>query len=92
MKGLIALLSRHGRFYIALGCGAVTVLAARALGFDAPLLAGGDIFYLVFLALCLVMISGQKTGDLKKQQSAHEVEFVVTVEGKHARLKARVKS
>jgi len=34
----------------------------------------------------------QKTGDLKKQQSAHEVEFVVTVEGKHARLKARVKS
>ena len=34
----------------------------------------------------------QKTGDLKKQQNAHEVEFVVTVEGKHARLKARVKS
>jgi hypothetical protein len=34
----------------------------------------------------------QKTGDLKSQQSAHEVEFVVTVEGKHARLKARVKS
>ena len=34
----------------------------------------------------------QKTGDLKKQQSAHEVEFIVTVEGKHARLKARVKS
>ncbi len=34
----------------------------------------------------------QKTGDLKKQQSAQEVEFVVTVEGKHARLKARVKS
>jgi len=34
----------------------------------------------------------KKTGDLQKQQSAHEVEFVVTVEGKHARLKARVKS
>ena len=34
----------------------------------------------------------QKTGELKEQQSAHEVEFVVTVEGKHARLKARVKS
>lgn len=34
----------------------------------------------------------QKTGDLKDQQGAHEVEFVVTVEGKHARLKARVKS
>jgi hypothetical protein len=34
----------------------------------------------------------QKTGDLKKQKNAHEVEFVVSVEGKHARLKARVKS
>ena len=34
----------------------------------------------------------QKTDQLKKQQDAHEVEYVVTVEGKHARLKARVKS
>jgi hypothetical protein len=34
----------------------------------------------------------QKTAQLKKQQGAHEVEYVVTVEGKHARLKARVKS
>lgn len=34
----------------------------------------------------------QKTDQLKKQQGAHEVEYVVTVEGKHARLKARVKS
>lgn len=34
----------------------------------------------------------QKTEQLKKQQDAHEVEYVVSVEGKHARLKARVKS
>ncbi len=34
----------------------------------------------------------KKTGDLQKQQSAHEVEFVVSVEAEHARLKARVKS
>jgi hypothetical protein len=34
----------------------------------------------------------QKTDQLKSQKSSHEVEFVVTVEGKHARLKARVKS
>lgn len=34
----------------------------------------------------------QKTAQLKKQQDAHEVEYVVTVEGKHARLKVRVKS
>jgi hypothetical protein len=34
----------------------------------------------------------QKTDQLKKQQRAHEVEYIVTVEGNHARLKARVKS
>ena len=34
----------------------------------------------------------QKTDQLMKQQETREVEFVVTVEGKHARLKARVKS
>lgn len=34
----------------------------------------------------------QKTAQLKKQQGAREVEYVVSVEGKHARLKARVKS
>lgn len=33
-----------------------------------------------------------KTDQLKKQQDANEVEYVVTVEGNHARLKARVKS
>jgi hypothetical protein len=34
----------------------------------------------------------QKTAQLKKQQNAHEVEYVVTIEGHQARLKARVKS
>jgi hypothetical protein len=34
----------------------------------------------------------QKTDQLKKQQDANEVEYIVTVEGNHARLKARVKS
>jgi uncharacterized membrane protein len=67
MKGLITLLSRHGRFYIALACGVTAALAAWQLGFAAPLVVGGDVFYLVFLALCLVMIAGQKTADLKKR-------------------------
>ncbi len=61
MKGLTAFLARHARFYIALACGLITVGMARLLGFDAPLLAGGDIFYLVFLILCGVMIAGQKS-------------------------------
>jgi hypothetical protein len=34
----------------------------------------------------------QKTDQLKKQKNAHEVEYIVTFEDKHARLKARVKS
>jgi uncharacterized membrane protein len=83
MKGLIALLSRHGRFYIALACGVATVLASRALGFDAPLLAGGDVFYLVFLALCLVMIAGQKAADLKLRAKSEDegiaIVLVITV-------------
>lgn len=65
MMGLITVLSRHGRFYIALALGLATAAATWAAGFDAPLLAGGDVFYLVFLVLCLVMIAGQKTQDLK---------------------------
>lgn len=34
----------------------------------------------------------KKTDQLKKQNGAHEIEYVVNVEGKHAHLKARVKS
>jgi hypothetical protein len=34
----------------------------------------------------------QKTLELKKQKDVHEVEYVVSVEDNHARLKARVKS
>jgi hypothetical protein len=34
----------------------------------------------------------QKTEQLKKQKNAHEVEYVVTLDGKRALLKARVKS
>ena len=77
MKGLIALLSRHGRFYIALTCGVAAALAACALGFDAPLLAGGDVFYLVFLGLCLVMIAGQKAADLKKRAKTEDEGIVI---------------
>jgi len=79
MKGLIAILSRHGRFYIALACGVVAALASRALGFDAALLAGGDVFYLVFLALCLVMIAGQKASDLKKRAKSEDEGIVIVL-------------
>jgi uncharacterized membrane protein len=72
MMGLIAFLSRHMRFYISLGLGVATALVTGLAGFDAPLLAGGDIFYLVFLGLCLVMIAGQKPGDLKRRAKTED--------------------
>ena len=34
----------------------------------------------------------KKTSELKEQKNAHEVEYIVTLEGKHARLVARMKS
>lgn len=78
MKGLVTFLSRHMRFYIALACGLAAVAVSHLMGFDAPLLAGGDVFYLVFLVLCGVMIAGQKKADLKKHaKSEDEGIFVV---------------
>jgi len=65
MTGLITVLSRHGRFYIALALGVAAAATSWAEGFDAPLLAGGVVFYLVFLILCLILIAGQKTSDIK---------------------------
>ncbi len=79
MKGPIAILSRHGRFYLALACGIATALLARSLGFEAPLLAGGDVFYLVFLGLCLVMIARQKTGDLKRRAKTEDEGIVIVL-------------
>ena len=79
MKGLIAFFARHGRFYIALACGLAAVVVARLLGFDAPLLAGGDVFYLVFLILCGVMIAGQKKADLKRRAKSEDEGIVVVL-------------
>jgi len=72
MKGLVTFLSRHMRFYIALAGGLATVAISHLMGFDAPLLAGGDVFYLVFLILCGVMIGGQKKADLKKRAKSED--------------------
>jgi uncharacterized membrane protein len=83
MKGLITILARHGRFYGALVAGLATVAVAHLMGFDAPLLAGGDVFYLVFLVLIGVMISGQRKADLKKRAKSEDegvaIVLVITV-------------
>lgn len=65
MRRLIAQFGRHGRFYSALLCGGVTVLAAHQMRFPAPFLAGGDIFYVVFLLLIAALVARLNPGALK---------------------------
>jgi len=65
------LIARHGRFYVALALGLLTALAAH--------LAGGDVFYLVFLGLCLVTLAGQTTADLKLRARTEDEGIVIVV-------------
>jgi uncharacterized membrane protein len=58
---------RHVRFYTALACGLAAFGAARMAGQAAAALLGGDVFYLVFLALCAIMVARQTPADLKRR-------------------------
>lgn len=83
MKRLAGAIVKHGRFYSALVCGAVAYAAAVALKLPAPLLAGGDVFYLIFLILLGVMIAGQSPATLKKRANTEDegiaIVFLVTL-------------
>lgn len=76
---LAATLSRHRRFYGALAAGVVTALGSAAVGFDAPLLAGGNVFYLVFFILCLVKITGENAADLKMRARTEDEGIVIVL-------------
>ena len=69
---LAAALSRHARFSIALACGLAALLVGQMAGLPVALLAAGDVFYLVFLGLCLVMIAGQSAEDLKRRAKSED--------------------
>jgi uncharacterized membrane protein len=62
---LRAAFTRHFRFYTALALGLIAFGAGRVADLPVALLLGGDVFYLVFLTLCLVMLGGKTAGDLK---------------------------
>jgi uncharacterized membrane protein len=79
MKRLIAILSRHQRFYTALGAGVVAALAMHLYGLDVAFLAGGDVFYLVFLGLCLVMIAGQTKETLKRRARTEDEGILIVL-------------
>jgi uncharacterized membrane protein len=76
---LVAQFARHGRFYSALLCGCVTVLAAWQMGFTAPLLAGGDVFYLVFLLLIAALVARMKPADLKRRARREDEGIVIVL-------------
>lgn len=71
MNRFVAALSRHVRFYIALSCGLAAWFAARQAGLDSSLLAGGDVFYLIFLGLCVPLVC-QKPNDLKRRAKTED--------------------
>ena len=79
MRKLAYLFARHARFYSALLCGCVTVLAAHQMGFAAPFLAGGDVFYLVFLALIGVLVARMKPADLKRRAKREDEGIVIVL-------------
>jgi uncharacterized membrane protein len=79
MRKLVAQFAQHGRFYSALLCGAVTVLAAHQMGFSAPLIAGGDVFYAVFLLLIGVLVARMKPADLKRRAKREDEGIVIVL-------------
>jgi uncharacterized membrane protein len=73
-----ALFAHHLRFYGALSGGLATFAAARMAGLDGATLAGGDVFYLAFLALCLPLVA-QRPTDLKRRACDEDEGIAVVV-------------
>jgi uncharacterized membrane protein len=67
------------RFYAALACGVAAYGAAAAAGWPTPLLAGGDVFYAVFLILCVLMIAGQSAQQLCQRASSEDEGIVIVI-------------
>jgi uncharacterized membrane protein len=78
MKGLSAAFTRHFRFFAALACGLAAWALCRSLDIEAAPLAGGDVFYLVFLALCIPLVR-QKPSGLKKRAKSEDEGIAVVI-------------
>jgi uncharacterized membrane protein len=75
----MAAVQRHIRFYAALTCGVLAFLAAQQAGLAAPWLAGGDVFYLVFLILCVPLVLRQTPADLKQRAQSEDEGIAIVV-------------
>ena len=71
-RWLRAALTRHIRFYVSLALGLIAFGLGWLADFPVALLAGGDVFYLVFLSLCLVMVANQTATDLKARAKSED--------------------
>ncbi|HEY4274070.1 MAG TPA: DUF1345 domain-containing protein [Rhizomicrobium sp.] len=75
---LVAAFGRHIRFVVALGCGLAAFAIGRLADLPVALLAGGDVFYGVFLSLSLILMAGQSAADLERRaQSEDEGVWIV---------------
>jgi uncharacterized membrane protein len=75
---LVAAFGRHIRFVVALGCGLAAFAIGRLADLPVALLAGGDVFYGVFLGLSLILVAGQSASDLERR-AQNEDEGVAVV-------------
>ena len=71
--------TRHIRFYSALVLGLAAFAFGRMADLPVALLAGGDVFYLVFLALCVAMVAGQTAEDLKARAKSEDEGMTMVV-------------
>jgi uncharacterized membrane protein len=76
---LRAAFTRHIRFYSALVLGLGAFAVGRMADLPVALLAGGDVFYLVFLVLCVVMVAGQTAEDLKARAKSEDEGITIVV-------------
>jgi uncharacterized membrane protein len=72
MTGVSAYLHHHERFYSAAAIGLVAFGAARAFGFAAPLLLGGDIFFAAFLIFSTRILAESPVRFSRRADSADE--------------------
>lgn len=76
---LASALSRHVRFYAALACGLLAFGIGRMADLPVALLAGGDVFYIVFLGLGLAMVAGQSAESLKRRAKTEDEGIAIVI-------------
>lgn len=71
----------HARFFTALGCGLAAFGMGLALGLKPPIsaLIGGDVFYAVFLILCLMIADDHKVLKRRANQEDEDIAVVVLI-------------